>query len=265
MDVPWSTVEEFMSMAKHALDAKQQTVEALLQQVEEHSQKENASELLQRANRAEVDSGCLLGELQALISAKAELHAQRADLDRANALLVAERDLLCEQLEVAPTNVNLCQEVQKVLSMARKAKGLEGQLRMLARCHKELLLQLEASREDAARTTQHWQVCEQEYLAREQVVSSYEALVGSPSSSHGHFLPPTPPGSENAGPGPAVVRMRRSHSLDSGLNSLTGLLDQLALGQLGSDDGDSLECGFETRDYESWMLCGASFSCRARD
>lgn len=27
MDVPWSTVEEFMSMAKHALDAKQQTVE----------------------------------------------------------------------------------------------------------------------------------------------------------------------------------------------------------------------------------------------
>lgn len=38
--------------------------------------------------------------------------------------------------------------------------------------------------------------------------------------------------------------MRRSHSLDSGLNSITGLLDQLALGQLNSDEfePDALEC-----------------------
>jgi len=87
MDVPWSTVEEFMSMAKHALHAKQQTVEvrlellcclrlidfsccclscihlclfgciqALLQQVEEHAKTENASELLQRVRAALVAS-----------------------------------------------------------------------------------------------------------------------------------------------------------------------------------------------------------------
>jgi hypothetical protein len=52
--------------------------------------------------------------------------------------------------------------------------------------------------------------------------------------------------------------MRRSHSLDSGLNSVTGLLDQLAMGQLASDD-DSLDCGVEAanRDCESWMLVDA--------
>jgi hypothetical protein len=69
-----------------------------------------------------------------------------------------------------------------------------------------------------------------------------------------HMLPPTPPVHDSM-PAPPPVRdsmpapqlgatpppvpccvsrpMRRSHSLDSALNSLTGLLDQLALGQIG--------------------------------
>jgi hypothetical protein len=48
--------------------------------------------------------------------------------------------------------------------------------------------------------------------------------------------------------------VRRSHSLDSGLNSLTGLLDQLALGQLcGSEDGTDLDGG----ESESWTMADA--------
>lgn len=48
--------------------------------------------------------------------------------------------------------------------------------------------------------------------------------------------------------------VRRSHSLDSGLNSLTGLLDQLALGQLcGSEEGTDLD-GAES---DSWTMADA--------
>lgn len=52
-----------------------------------------------QAQRAEVDSRLLLEELQGLMQAKADVAQQRADLDRANALLMAERELLCEQLD----------------------------------------------------------------------------------------------------------------------------------------------------------------------
>lgn len=52
-----------------------------------------------QAQRAEVDSRLLLEELQGLMQAKADVAQQRADLDRANTLLMAERELLCEQLD----------------------------------------------------------------------------------------------------------------------------------------------------------------------
>lgn len=62
---------------------------------------------------------------------------------------------------VSPDNVNLCQAVSKVLATARRAKGLDAQLRLLAKCQRELLLQLEAQREAAARAergARQWQV-----------------------------------------------------------------------------------------------------------
>lgn len=65
-------------------------------------------------------------------------------------------------LAVSPDNVNLCQAVSKVLATARRAKGLDAQLRLLAKCQRELLLQLEAQREATARVeraTRQWQVC----------------------------------------------------------------------------------------------------------
>lgn len=67
-------------------------------------------------------------------------------------------------------------------------------------------------------------------------------------------LPPgTPPVhdlaplAQDVPPAPAI---RRSHSLDSCMNSLTGLLDQLALGQLcGSEEGTD-DCA----ESESWTM-----------
>lgn len=54
---------------------------------------------------------------------------------------------------------------------------------------------------------------------------------------------------------PVASVIRRSHSLDSGLNSLTGLLDQLALGQLcGSDDGTDHMCDDCAESAESWTM-----------
>jgi hypothetical protein len=71
-------------------------------------------------------------------------------------------------------------------------------------------------------------------------------------------LPPGTPPVHDLGPmaqGTAPMPMvRRSHSLDSGLNSLTGLLDQLALGQLcGSEEGTDLD-GAES---DSWTMADA--------
>lgn len=63
---------------------------------------------------------------------------------------------------MSPDNVNLCQAVSKVLAAARKAKALDTQLRLLAKCQRELLLQLEAQREATARAeraARQWQVC----------------------------------------------------------------------------------------------------------
>lgn len=279
-------------MARSALLAKQLAAEALLTEIDHLRKSATDESLLERAQRAEVDSGLLLEELQALIQAKSDVAQQRADLDRANAMLMAERDLLCEQLDVSPDNVNLCQAVQRVLAAARRARGLEAQLRLLARQQRDTLLQLEAAREAEARTVRHWQACEQVYLealaahgiaspqlplAPTQHTSSNpskaeqqhgsassnnlgmsthllqrlgsgggaDAYVGSPGSQ---LLPPTPPASDlNASGGP-LQHIRRSHSLDSGLNSLAGLLDQLALGQLGSED-----CEDYDRDSESYM------------
>jgi hypothetical protein len=62
---------------------------------------------------------------------------------------------------VPADNGNLCQAVSKVLATARRAKGLDAQLRLLAKCERELLLQLEAQREATARAERagrHWQV-----------------------------------------------------------------------------------------------------------
>eukprot|EP00882_Tetradesmus_deserticola_P024021 GHRQ01026234.1.p2 GENE.GHRQ01026234.1~~GHRQ01026234.1.p2 ORF type:complete len:126 (+),score=19.27 GHRQ01026234.1:239-616(+) len=80
--VPWETVQELLLMARHALVAKQRAAEALLKEVEVIKQAPQDDKLLQRAQRAEVDSGVLLGELQALIQAKSDVAQQRADLDR---------------------------------------------------------------------------------------------------------------------------------------------------------------------------------------
>eukprot|EP00879_Flechtneria_rotunda_P001376 GHRR01001527.1.p1 GENE.GHRR01001527.1~~GHRR01001527.1.p1 ORF type:complete len:479 (+),score=212.19 GHRR01001527.1:283-1719(+) len=332
--VPWSTVQQVLLMAKDALLAKQCAAEVLLKEVDLAEKAATDDQLLQRAQRAEVDSGLLLEELQALIQAKADVAQQRADLDRANALLMAERDLLCEQLDVSPDNVNLCQAVQRVLAAARHARGLEGQLRLLARCQKELLLQLENSSEEAAQASRHWRACEQVYLdcleahgipkprlpsppaaapaaqqhrlsissngssasnggaGRSHTYSSSRAAaagadssagsssmqaqllqrlssghdgaaggvestsIGSPAS-HAHMFPATPPASDFSLAGDHPIRMRRTHSLDSGLDSLTGLLEQLTFGQLGSDDGADVFGHFdhdEDDDTESWML-----------
>jgi hypothetical protein len=68
------------------------------------------------------------------------------------------------------------------------------------------------------------------------------------------LLPPTPPASDLNAVGTCLPQhIRRSHSLDSGLNSLTGLLDQLALGQLGSDEGNSCEYD-DYGESDSWTL-----------
>jgi hypothetical protein len=68
------------------------------------------------------------------------------------------------------------------------------------------------------------------------------------------LLPPTPPASDlNAATAHLPQHIRRSHSLDSGLNSLTGLLDQLALGQLGSEEVNSCEYD-EYCESDSWTL-----------
>uniref|UniRef100_A0A383VZC0 Uncharacterized protein n=1 Tax=Tetradesmus obliquus TaxID=3088 RepID=A0A383VZC0_TETOB len=310
-------------MARDALVAKQTAAEALLKEVDQIRRAPQDDKLLQRAQRAEVDSGLLLEELQALIQAKSDVAQQRADLDRANALLMAERELLCEQLDVSPNNVNLCQAVQRVLAAARRTRGVEAQLRLLARQQRDTLLQLEAAREAEARTARHWQACEQVYLetlaahgipkpqlpqspAQRSSGSSssdtgsvdiangcssssaggsggssagsaaaYSQLlqrlgssgctgagmdfVGSPAGSHVQLLPPTPPASDlNAAAAAAShlpQHMRRSHSLDSGLNSLTGLLDQLALGQLcSSDEGGSCEYDEYGNESDSWTL-----------
>ncbi|KAF6254222.1 hypothetical protein COO60DRAFT_337570 [Scenedesmus sp. NREL 46B-D3] len=318
--VPWETVQELLLMARDALIAKQRAAEALLKEVDLVKQAPQDDKLLQRAQRAEVDSGVLLEELQALIQAKSDVAQQRADLDRANALLMAERELLCEQLDVSPDNVNLCQAVQRVLAAARRTRGVETQLRLLARQQRDTLLQLEAAREAEARSARHWQACEQAYLetlaahgvtppqlpqspAKPSSGSSisdtgsidvfgsggsgssaggssagsaaaYSHLlqrlggvcsgagagvgglefVGSPAGSHAQLLPPTPPASDlNAAAAEIPQRIRRSHSLDSGLNSLTGLLDQLALGQVCSEEGASCEYD-DYCESESWML-----------
>lgn len=67
--------------------------------------------------------------------------------------------LLCAgSAAVSPDNVNLCQAVQKVLAAARRTRGLEAQLRLLARQQRDTLLQLEAAREAEARAGRHWQV-----------------------------------------------------------------------------------------------------------
>jgi hypothetical protein len=59
---------------------------------------------------------------------------------------------------VSPNNVNLCQAVQRVLAAARRTRGVEAQLRLLARQQRDTLLQLEAAREAEARSARHWQV-----------------------------------------------------------------------------------------------------------
>jgi hypothetical protein len=67
------------------------------------------------------------------------------------------------------------------------------------------------------------------------------------------LLPPTPPASDlNAAGRHLPQHIRRSHSLDSGLNSLTGLLDQLALGQL--EEGGSCEYDEYGQESDSWTL-----------
>lgn len=69
---------------------------------------------------------------------------------------------LPRRLAVSPDSVNLCQAVSHVLATAKKAKALDVQVRMLAKCQRELLLQLEAQQEAAARAEQaawQWQVC----------------------------------------------------------------------------------------------------------
>lgn len=70
------------------------------------------------------------------------------------------------------------------------------------------------------------------------------------------MLPATPPVSA-ASP----LLMRRSHSLDSGLNSLTGLLDQLALGQIGGGSDEGADGLFDDCEHDSdsigWMLADA--------
>jgi len=53
---------------------------------------------------------------------------------------------------------------------------------------------------------------------------------------------------------PAMAMVRRSHSLDSGLNSLTGLLDQLALGQLCGSEEDTDHMYDDAADSESWGM-----------
>lgn len=79
-------------------------------------------------------------------------------------------------------------------------------------------------------------------------------------SLQAHLTPCTPPMQDAAPlvPGPPSRDMLpRSHSLDSGLNSLTGLLDQLALGQLcGSDEGTDHVCD-EGQETESWTMADA--------
>lgn len=72
---------------------------------------------------------------------------------------------------VSPDNVNLCQAVSKVLATARRAKGLDVQLRLLAKCQRELLLQLEAQREATARAER----AAQQLQVRLQ--GAYEAVV----------------------------------------------------------------------------------------
>ncbi|KAF8065816.1 hypothetical protein HT031_002876 [Scenedesmus sp. PABB004] len=246
-------------------------------------------------------------------------------------MLLCERQLLCEQLEVSPDSANLCQAVQKVLAAAKRARALEAQTRLLARGHRDVLLQLEAEREEARRAADHWRACEQAYraallaagaaqpelppapavaaaaaaaaaagaaasapapvspgsLASSAAAAATAAAADAPASSGGScasgsmavyaallqrlgsgsgllpadvgspschlLLPPTPPASDLACRAPPLA-MRRSHSLDSGLNSLTGLLDQLALGALGSDSDELERCDSER---DSWMLVDA--------
>jgi hypothetical protein len=48
--------------------------------------------------------------------------------------------------------------VSKVLAAARRSRALDGQLRLLAKFQRELLLQLEAAREEAGRAARQWQV-----------------------------------------------------------------------------------------------------------
>lgn len=92
-------------MARDALQAKQSVAERLAREVDALRRggagggQAAAGALLARAERAEVDSGSLVDELQQLLAAKAAAAQQRADLERANSLLVAERQLLCEQLQ----------------------------------------------------------------------------------------------------------------------------------------------------------------------
>lgn len=56
---------------------------------------------LQRAQRAETDSGSLLAQLESLLQAKQAIASDRAELGRGISLLRAERELLCEQLQGA--------------------------------------------------------------------------------------------------------------------------------------------------------------------
>lgn len=93
-------------------------------------------------------------------------------------------------------------------------------------------------------------------LLQPHLCSCHGVQASGPATPPARDLQPPPLG--NGTPPLTLVQqlpMRRSHSLDSVLNSLTGLLDQLTLGQLGGAEDDDCDAQASS-DPEgvAWLL-----------
>lgn len=97
--VPYSELQTAIQMAAAAMAAKQRASEAI--RAEAERLREVSAAEARAAERAELDSGSLLGQLESLLSAKRAAAGERAELERRGAALAAERELICEQLNGA--------------------------------------------------------------------------------------------------------------------------------------------------------------------
>lgn len=127
--IPWAEVQAMLEMAQQALLAKQHASEQM------HQENEHNTTLIREIStgkdRAEEDSGTLRAEIEQLIQAKTQLAHEKVELERENATLHTERQLLCEMLCVDPMETNLCQAVESVVEDACRCTELDMEVQLL--------------------------------------------------------------------------------------------------------------------------------------